>query len=236
MVESGLGPDHSSEPVRLTDGPDVLLRRRLEALGLTGVRTLEFHTNRTVMLTLSNGTLRLHRGYAMAPDRVLSAIVRFLRPRIPRRIRQALQHQFLSFPVDLHAPSRRRSPRKERPRPGDLRIIHQLALAHERLNLSHFDGRLSQISFRISSRMKTRLGEFSVNMRTGESVAITISRAHIRMDSWQEVEHTVLHEMVHQWQAEAGLPLDHGPAFRRKAREVGIEPRARRSVDRERSA
>ena len=36
--------------------------------------------------------------------------------------------------------------------------------------------------------------------------------------------------MVHQWQAETGLPVDHGPGFRRKAREVGIEPQARRKV------
>ena len=27
----------------------------------------------------------------------------------------------------------------------------------------------------------------------------------------------MLHEMVHQWQAETGLPVDHGPLFREKA-------------------
>jgi hypothetical protein len=32
----------------------------------------------------------------------------------------------------------------------------------------------------------------------------------------------MLHEMVHQWQAEMGLRVDHGPTFRRKAREVGV--------------
>jgi hypothetical protein len=36
--------------------------------------------------------------------------------------------------------------------------------------------------------------------------------------------------MVHQWQAETGAPLDHGSAFREKAREVGIRPRAKRDV------
>jgi hypothetical protein len=44
------------------------------------------------------------------------------------------------------------------------------------------------------------------------------------------VEHTLLHEMVHQWQAENGLPVDHRGGFRRKAREVGILPAARRPV------
>jgi hypothetical protein len=42
----------------------------------------------------------------------------------------------------------------------------------------------------------------------------------------------MLHEMVHQWQAESGLGVDHGPTFRAKAREVGVLPAARRSVGR----
>jgi hypothetical protein len=44
--------------------------------------------------------------------------------------------------------------------------------------------------------------------------------------------HTQLHEMVHQWQAEQGLPIDHGRQFRNKAVEVGIEPAARRRLPR----
>lgn len=219
----------TSLPLNLVRAPDAVLRQRLDALGLDGVTTLRTHNNRTVMLTLSDGVLRIHQGYAMAPDRVLQAIVRFLRPRIPRRLRRALQHTFLSFPVDLHAPApARRSKRSERPRPGDVRILHDLARSHERLNLLHFDGQLSEIPFRLSGRMKTRLGELSVNPKTGQALEIGISRAHLRHDSWDEVEQTVLHEMVHQWQVETGLGLDHGAAFRRKAIQVGIEPRARR--------
>jgi hypothetical protein len=215
----------------LTDPAEASLRRRLEALGLGGIRLLELHTNRTVMLSWGDGTLRIHRGYAMAPDRVLKAIVRFLRSRLPRPLRQALEHQFLSFPVELYAPAGApRRARAERPRTGDLRILHELSKTHERFNQLHFEGKLGEIPFRLSGRMKTRLGEYSVNVRTGESVAITISRSHIRNEPWPEVEHTVLHEMVHQWQVESGLPLDHGPQFRRKAHEVGIQPRARRHL------
>jgi SprT-like family len=195
------------------------------------VDRIELHHNRTVMLSWGNRTLRIHQGYAMAPDRVLQAIVRFMKPRIPRKLRKALEHHFLSFPVDLHAPSRPERTRKpERPRPGDLRLLHELAGAHERLNGHYFGGTLRPIHFRLSSRMKTRLGDFSVNIRTGEPIAITLSRSHLRNDPWSEVEHTVLHEMVHQWQVENSLPLDHGPHFRRKAREVGIQPSARRHL------
>jgi hypothetical protein len=35
---------------------------------------------------------------------------------------------------------------------------------------------------------------------------------------------------VHQWQAENGMPIDHGPAFRQKAAAVGIAPQARREL------
>jgi hypothetical protein len=36
--------------------------------------------------------------------------------------------------------------------------------------------------------------------------------------------------MVHQWQAETGLTIDHGPAFRAKASDVGIAAQARREL------
>ena len=42
----------------------------------------------------------------------------------------------------------------------------------------------------------------------------------------------MLHEMVHQWQAETGLVVNHGRSFRLKAVAVGIEPMARRIVAR----
>jgi hypothetical protein len=57
-----------------------------------------------------------------------------------------------------------------------------------------------------------------------------LSRRHVQKHGWREALHTLLHEMVHQWQHEAGHPVDHGAAFRRKAREVGITPAARREV------
>jgi hypothetical protein len=39
--------------------------------------------------------------------------------------------------------------------------------------------------------------------------------------------------MVHQWQDEAGHAIDHGRAFRAKAREVGVAPSARRALTRD---
>jgi hypothetical protein len=78
--------------------------------------------------------------------------------------------------------------------------------------------------------MRTRLGELAVEIRSGRPLDIAISRRHIARHLWPEVEHTMLHEMVHQWQAETGLRIDHGRTFRQKAREVGVLPAAKRTV------
>ncbi|MBA3894723.1 MAG: SprT-like domain-containing protein [Gemmatimonadales bacterium] len=201
---------------------------RLRLLGLRGVSRVVTHTNGIVMVSLgARRVLRIHQGYAHAPDRVLRAIVRFLDSGLPRAVRRMAEREFLEFPVERHAPARGPG-RRERPRPGDLLLIHRLATAHERLNREHFGGGLGSLTIRLSSRMRTRLGELSVDLRTGRPIEIAISRRHIDRHAWAEVEHTLLHEMVHQWQAESGLPVDHGSSFRRKAQELGVLPGAKR--------
>ena len=183
--------------------------------------------NRTVMLSWSvKGGLRLHAGYAAAPDPVLQAIVRFVKPRLPRADRAAARRTFMAFPALDHAPARSGRPRRPRPvRAADLPIVAALREAHARFNQQHFAGALSEIPITLSDRMRRRLGELRA-ARTGAAEEITLSSRHIRRDRWEAVLDTLLHEMVHQWQAENGLPLDHGAAFRRKARSVGIVPRA----------
>ena len=76
--------------------------------------------------------------------------------------------------------------------------------------------------------MKSRLGHYTAAQH-GESGEIAISWRHIRRHGLPEALHTLLHEMVHQWQDESGRAIDHGAAFRAKAREVGIAAAARRA-------
>jgi SprT-like family len=221
---------HSGKQVRL-DCPVAQLPTRLALLGLHGCSRVITHTNRTVMVSLgAHGELRLHRGYAFAPDSVLQAIIHFLDPRLPRSLRRLAEREFLAFPVEEHASPPPGPGRRERPRPGDLLLLHRLVQCHERFNRQHFAGSLGSLPIRLSGRMRTRLGELSVDLRTGHPIEIAISRRHMARHSWAEVEHTLLHEMVHQWQAENGLPVDHGAVFRRKALEVGVLPGARRAV------
>jgi hypothetical protein len=109
-------------------------------------------------------------------------------------------------------------------------MLMELERMHTQLNTERFNSQLSKVSFRISDRMRTRLGEVTVDQRSPRLVEITISRLHRERDGWPEVEKTLLHEMVHQWQAETGLRVDHGASFKQKAREVGAVPFARRAV------
>jgi hypothetical protein len=169
--------------------------------------------------------LRVHEGYAAAPDIVLEAIVRFVTPGVRRGTRLEARRLFLGFPAEEHAPR----PPRTRPRripAADRPLLAQLEQLRAELNTRHFGGELSSIHIRLSSRMRRRLGEVRLDRKTGRAVHIGISRRHVRQDSWVAVTDTLLHELVHQWQAETGRPVDHGREFRAKARAVGIEPRA----------
>lgn len=222
-IDKPLLPAHA-----LTDLDPATLTARFASLGLQGIREVRLHRNRVVMLSVRAGILRLHAGYVHAPEPVLRAIVRFLAPYTRRAVRAAARREFLEFPVDRFTASRPRRPRPRRSAPGDAPLIARLTDAHARLNLIHFGGQLGAIPFRISGRMRRRLGEVSLHRETGTIEEMAFNRHHLRRDPWSEVEQTLLHEMVHQWQAENGLPVDHGVGFRRKAREVGIVPRARK--------
>ena len=97
-------------------GLHLVLESRLLMLGLREVERVVTHTNRTVMLSLNRRVLRIHRGYAHAPDQVLKAIVRFLNPRVPRALRRVAEREFLQFPVEEHAPPPTGPGRRERAR------------------------------------------------------------------------------------------------------------------------
>lgn len=223
VTEPALGTGNS-EPV------ESQLIARLRALGLPAFREIQTHRNRQVMLSFVPGKLfRLHEGYAHAPDQVLQAIVRFVTPGARRATRQPSKRIFLAFPADDHAPSPVRPRRPSRLRPGDEHLLGQLQAEFHALNREHFGGELGPIPILISARMKTRLGELRIDRKTGSPVHIALGRRHLRRDGWAAARETLLHEMVHQWQAETGRPVDHGAEFRRKAMEVGITPRAVRS-------
>lgn len=209
------------------NGPD--LAGRLHAIGLPQATPVVPHLNRRVLVTVTaRGALRVHAGYAHAPDEVLAAIVRWARPRARRADRLAAQRVLIGFPVHDHAAPRPRPDRPKPPavRPGDLPILERLGALHAELNERHFSGVLGGVTLVLSTRMRRRLGEFRPASGPGERHGIAIGHRHLARDGWQRATETLLHEMVHQWQAETGRPLGHGSDFRRKCAEIGIEGRA----------
>jgi hypothetical protein len=199
------------------------LLARLQQLGLRRITRCRLTRNRNVMVSFGGGELRVHEGYLGAPESVLLAIVAFVEGRT-RAERRAAQRVIVSYPVRVSRPAARR----ERTHADDVEIAAQLTAWHARYNARHFDGALKPIEIRVSRRMKTRLGHYTASSASGETAEIAISRAHVRRHGWPEALHTLLHEMVHQWQDETGHTIDHGATFRAKARAVGIEPYARR--------
>ncbi|UCG85357.1 MAG: SprT-like domain-containing protein [Gemmatimonadota bacterium] len=207
---------------------EALLVERLTQLGMPHPVTV--HENRTVLVSFTDrGGLWIHRGYAYVSDRTLKAVLASVGSGRRPLMKQA-ELEVVSFPVEEYVTPRPRRMRRPRLRPGDRRLLADLAEMHGRLNEMHFDGRLAPVGFRISDRMRTRLGEVIIRSETDPVVEIRISRQHLLHDQWNEVRDTVLHEMIHQWQAESGVELDHGPAFRKKAKEIGVLPRSHGSL------
>lgn len=205
---------------------EALLRERLERLGMQD--PVAVHENRTVLVSFTNRSgLRIHRGYAYASDRTLKAVLAFVNSD-RRSLSRRAEREVVAFPVEQFVPPRRFQERRPKLRPGDRSILAALNELHRRMNDTHFGGQLGRVHFRISDRMKTKLGEVSVEPGSSPTVEICLSRRHLVYDCWDEIQHTVLHEMIHQWQAESGSQLDHGPSFRKKAREIGVLPRQHR--------
>ncbi len=121
-------------------------------------------------------------------------------------------------------PPGRRSPAEE-----DTIAAQKLTARHAEFNAERFAGALRPIRIEVSRRLRSRLGYYRVATPRYPGL-IVISRRHLRRHGWSAVFDTLLHEMVHQWQDESGLSVDHGPQFRAKARAVGTLPRARRPV------
>lgn len=204
----------------------VQLLARLRALGLTArVTSLVLTRNRTVMASLARGVLRVHEGFAAADDAVLGAIVTFVQGR-DRAARERARQVITRFPVATRPPRR---PTAQHP--ADAPLAARLTALHAEYNARHFGGTLQPLEVRVSRRLARRLGHYTLRSATARATGeIVIGARHVRRDGWAEAAHTLLHEMVHQWQDETGRVVDHGAEFRRKCREVGITPAATRRI------
>lgn len=197
----------------------------LRGLGLQHVKSLVLTRNRSVVVSLKGYELRVHEGFYTAPQEVLGQIVRFVMARRGWE-RQAARQAIVAHPLPTHTKPPRAS---ERTHPEDESLAERLAEWHTRLNGERFGAALKSVPIRVSRRMLRRLGHYAPGVEGG-GPEIAISARHLRRDGFASAVDTLLHEMVHQWQHENGLPIDHGLDFRRKCREVGAVPRAKRTA------
>lgn len=206
------------------------LLARLKSLGLSRISRCRLTRNRNVMVSFRGGELRVHHGYLDAPREVHEAIVHFVEGRTRAERRRA--RQLIVCHTSTFSPQQGPPRRVERTRAEDAPLAASCMAWHARFNAEHFGGALKDVPVRVSRRMKSRLGHYTA-ATVAESGEIAISWRHLRRHGWDEALHTLLHEMVHQWQDETGRPIDHGRAFRAKAREVGIEAAAKRALRRD---
>jgi len=94
---------------------------------------------------------------------------------------------------------------------------------HITYNVKYFGGSLCTPKFEISHSTRS-LGRFKCNYRVGLWAKIayneTIIISNYYNRSEREFQETMLHEMIHQWQAETYGVADHGATFKRKAAEI----------------
>ena len=199
--------------------------RTLQEHGLRGVERLVLTRNRCTMVSVSGGVLRVHEGFVHAPPPVQAAIATFATSRNRAR-RSAARDVIVEYPVPIRPAARRPASQHA----DDLPMAARLTTLHAQLNLEHFAGSLDHLEIQVSRRLARRLGHYTPRSHNGGIGEIVISRRHVRRDGWPEAIHTLLHEMVHQWQDETGRPIDHGAGFRAKCRAVGIEPAATRMI------
>lgn len=101
-------------------------------------------------------------------------------------------------------------------RPFALPAAAELQLIFARLNAQHFGGVLRAHRILYNRRLTSVAGRIAYRARTIELSAPVLGRHP------DHLETTLLHEMVHAWLFEHGLPTGHGAHFRRKMREVGL--------------
>jgi hypothetical protein len=84
-------------------------------------------------------------------------------------------------------------------------------------NVKYFDGQLnlSVVAFKVSTRAFRSLGQFScrIDRITGKAINQKLMVAAVGASDVAHWQNTVVHELVHCWQAQTSRPLDHGNSF-----------------------
>ena len=187
--------------------------------------TLTDNRRRIISVNRDRSAIRSHHAFAKADDVVLAAVAAFFSPGTrPRRLDAAKKtmRAFISTIALDRTPVRTL---RRRPHPGDRPHLERMQAVFDEVNRASFGGQLPRVPIHRSRKMKRRNGHF-----TSRPLEIVISWRLCAYGAPGEAEETMRHEMIHLWQYVEGLPVDHGPVFRRAARKLNVHPRATRPV------
>ena len=190
-------------------------------------RRVQLTDNRRTMISVGRdrSLIRMHHAFAAADEAVLAAVAALytagLRTRKRMEAKTAVHAFIKTLPLDR---SPVRTPRR-RAHPLDRVHLERMQAVFDEVNRASFGGRLPRVPIHLSRKMKRRNGHF-----TSRPLEIVISWRLCAHGAPGEAEETMRHEMIHLWQYVEGLPVDHGPVFRRAARRLNVHPRATRPV------
>ena len=91
---------------------------------------------------------------------------------------------------------------------------------YDGLNRQHFGGTLPKCRLEVSRRLVRTAGKVWPRIRL-----IRLSLPYHERYGLDELSNTILHEMIHLWLFEQGLPSGHTDRFRQKLAEVGLPDR-----------
>ena len=191
-------------------------------------RKLMFSRNRRTMISVGKDRtlIRVNEAFAAADEAILAAVAALYTPGVRGRKREqakeAVQAFINAIPVE-GAPPRR--PKKRVAHPADRVHVERMQREFDRVNAASFGGKLPRVPIHLSRAMRRRNGHFS-----SHPLEIVISWRLLVQGEEGQAEETMRHEMIHLWQYIEGLPVDHGPVFRRMAHRLDVHPRATRPV------
>ncbi len=93
---------------------------------------------------------------------------------------------------------------------------------YREMNQQHFEGKLPDCRIELSRKLVRTAGKIWPRTRL-----MRLSLTYHEQYGQLELSNTILHEMIHLWLFEQGLPSGHTPRFRQKLIEVGLGERMR---------
>ena len=183
--------------------------------------------NRRTMISIGRdrSLIRMHHAFAAADEAVLAAVAAVYTPTATPRKRAAAKQAVRAFINAIPLDRTVARPLRRRAHPRDRVHLERMQAVFDEVNRASFAGKLPRVPIHLSRKMRRRNGHFS-----SRPLEIVISWRLCAHGAPGEAEETMRHEMIHLWQYVEGLPVDHGPVFRRAAHRLNVHPRATRPV------